>query len=43
MVDECSGGIWDRVDLVVFYFWNIMENNMILIVFKGVLIYEGYC
>lgn len=42
-VDERSGGIWDRVDLAVPYFWNTMENNTTLIVPKGVLIYEGYC
>lgn len=42
MVDKCVGNVMDCMDLVVLYFWNIMEEKIILIVFKGVLIYEGW-
>lgn len=42
-VDERCGGIWDRIDLAIPYFWNTMEDKTTLIVPKGVFIYEGYC
>lgn len=42
-VDERCGGVWDRIDLAIPYFWNTMEDKTTLIVPKGVFIYEGYC